>query len=93
MQLERGIAKYGTRNWEKGQPVSRYLQSARRHLSAYSMGLRDEPHLSAAAWNVLCMIDTIARIETGQLPKSLDDMPAPLDPETAARVVAVLKTL
>lgn len=93
MQLERGMQKYGSRNWEKGQPVSRYIQSARRHLAFYMMGLRDEPHMSAAVWNVLCAIDTIARIETGMLPRELLDVPPPLDDETTAKVLAYLKTL
>lgn len=93
MQLERGMQKYGSRNWEKGQPVSRYIQSARRHLSYHMMGLRDEPHMSAAAWNILCAIDTIARIEVGLLPADLLDTPEPLDAETTEKVLAYLKTL
>ncbi|HUS51203.1 MAG TPA: dATP/dGTP diphosphohydrolase domain-containing protein, partial [Candidatus Paceibacterota bacterium] len=28
---ENGAKKYGDRNWEKGQPLSRYLDSALRH--------------------------------------------------------------
>jgi len=74
MQLERGMKKYGNRNWEKGQPVSRYIQSARRHLAYHMMGLRDEPHMAAAAWNVLCAIDTAVRCRIGLLPKELDDV-------------------
>ena len=30
--LELGADKYGDRNWELGQPLSRYLDSALRHL-------------------------------------------------------------
>ena len=29
--FEGGAKKYGDRNWEKGQPISRYLDSALRH--------------------------------------------------------------
>jgi hypothetical protein len=34
---ERGAAKYRPRNWEKGSPLSRFLDSARRHLNDYAM--------------------------------------------------------
>lgn len=35
--LERGAIKYGPRNWEKGMPFSRFLDSATRHLNDYAM--------------------------------------------------------
>lgn len=92
MQLERGKAKYGWRNWERGQPVSRYIQSCRRHIAYYMMGLRDEPHLSAAAWNILCAIDTVFRVKVGLLPAALDDTPT-LTEEQQARVLAELPKL
>ncbi len=72
-QLEEGAKKYGDRNWEKGQPVSRYLDSALRHLFKYMAGHKDERHDVAAAWNLLAMIETIHKIEEGTLPKELDD--------------------
>lgn len=72
--LERGATKYGDRNWEKGQPVSRYIDSAMRHLFCYLEGDRAEDHLIAAAWNCLCAVDTQVRVSLGLLPAELDDL-------------------
>ena len=72
-----GAVKYGDRNWEKGQPLSRYLDSALRHLFKYLGGSRVEDHLAAAAWNALCCIQTEHWVNTGKLPKELDDMNNP----------------
>ena len=49
---ERGSIKYADRNWEKGMPVSRCIDSALRHVTKYMMGCNDEPHLDAAIWNL-----------------------------------------
>ena len=49
---EIGGQKYADRNWEKGMPVSRCIDSALRHLTKYIMGWNDEPHLDAAIWNL-----------------------------------------
>lgn len=73
--LENGAAKYGDRNWELGQPVMRYFDSAVRHLYKWLEGHRDEDHLSAAAWNVQCIMHTLEMIERGLLPQELDDTP------------------
>lgn len=73
--FEAGAAKYGDRNWEKGQPISRYLDSALRHTFNHLEGQRDEDHLAAAAWNILAAIETEVRIADGSLPFSLDDLP------------------
>lgn len=72
---ENGSRKYGDRNWEKGQSLGRYLDSALRHLNCVSMGLNDEDHLAAAAWNVLAIIESQKRIDLGLLSKELDDLP------------------
>jgi hypothetical protein len=72
--MELGAKKYGDRNWEKGQPLSRYLDSACRHLAKYMMGLRDEPHLLACRWNIAAYVWTLEQIKDGSLPASLDDM-------------------
>ena len=50
---EVGAVKYGLRNWEKGIPVSSFMDSAIRHIFCYMMGWDDEDHLAAAAFNVL----------------------------------------
>lgn len=74
--FENGAKKYGDRNWERGQPQSRYLDSALRHLFRYLEGLRDEDHLSAAAWNVLAMIHQEEAIARGNLtPELLNGLP------------------
>lgn len=50
---EKGIKKYGERNWEKGIPISDMIDSGMRHLLKYLDGQNDEDHLTAAAWNIL----------------------------------------
>lgn len=72
---EAGCIKYGDRNWEKGIPIARYIDSALRHLCKFVRGDNDEDHLVAAAWNILCAMDTEARIGKGKLPESLLDLP------------------
>ena len=73
-QFEEGATKYGSRNWEKGQPLSRYVDSALRHLFKHLGGETDERHDVAAAWNCLAMLETKHKIDTGDLPKDLDDI-------------------
>lgn len=70
---ENGAQKYGERNWEKGQPVSRFLDSAIRHLYAYLAGDRSEDHLAAAAWNAMGAIHVEAECLAGRLPAELND--------------------
>lgn len=72
---ETGCIKYGDRNWEKGIPLSRFMDSGMRHLSKWMIGMDDEPHLDMAIWNLLGARDTIARIKEGLLPESLNDLP------------------
>jgi hypothetical protein len=75
MHYANGAKKYGDRNWEKGQPLSRYIESAERHLFKMKLGYTDEDHESALVWNILGYIHTKTMIETGVLSKELDDMP------------------
>ena len=70
-----GAKKYASRNWEKGQPLSVFLDCCMRHIFKHLAGLKDEPHDVAAAWNILALIETEHRIEIGSLPKELDDLP------------------
>jgi hypothetical protein len=76
--MENGAVKYGDRNWELGQPLMRYYDSASRHLWRFLAGDTDEDHLTAAAWNIHCMIHTEQLIATGVYPKELDDRPKPV---------------
>ena len=50
---ENGAKKYGRFNYQKGIPVSSFIDSACRHLAKYQCGCDDEDHLAAAAFNVL----------------------------------------
>jgi hypothetical protein len=73
--LELGCEKYGERNWEKGIPISRLLDSGIRHLLKYKAGMRDEPHLSQACWNLINALQTAIWIQRGLLPSTLFDLP------------------
>ena len=52
--FENGALKYGEHNWEKGIPVSRYIDSALRHLMKDLAGETDEDHAAAFVWNCMC---------------------------------------
>lgn len=56
--FEEGAKKYGERNWEKGIPLSRYIDSATRHYLKVLRGDTDEPHDRAFVWNIMCAIWT-----------------------------------
>ena len=73
--FENGCLKYGNRNWEKGIPISKYVDSAIRHLFKFILGFQDENHLTAASWNVDCAMETMDRIMLGILPNDLNDLP------------------
>lgn len=53
---ELGSHKYSDRNWEKGMPISRCIDSAMRHLVKYLDGWDDEDHLAACMWNCMAAI-------------------------------------
>jgi hypothetical protein len=84
IHLENGALKYGDRNWEKGQPVMTYFDSARRHLESWLecilLGVpEDEDHLAAARWNIAGIIHTLVMIDKGMLPRELDNRPSPVE--------------
>ena len=54
---EAGALKYGEHNVDKGIPTHSLLDSAIRHAAKYLDGWTDEPHLLAAAWNILWAIE------------------------------------
>ena len=56
---EDGCLKYGERNWEKGIPVERYIDSAVRHYLKWRAGKTDERHDRAVLWNLLCASWTV----------------------------------
>lgn len=82
--MEAGGQKYSARNWELGQPLVRYLESAIRHLYTYLEGCREEDHLAAAMWNVQSLIHTEEMIRRGVLPKELDNLPSYMGPPLEA---------
>jgi hypothetical protein len=50
---EEGAGKYGQLNYQKGIPISSFMDSALRHIFKYLDGWDDEDHLGAAAFNIL----------------------------------------
>ena len=72
---ERGSLKYADRNWEKGMPLSRYVDSALRHIFQHLEGKRDEDHIAQADWNLRSLMHTEEMIKRGLLSKKLDDLP------------------
>jgi hypothetical protein len=86
--MENGAVKYGDRNWELGQPLSTYIDSAERHIASFKEGMRDEDHLAAARWNLGCVIHTEEMIRRGLLPKELNDLPSYLPNPTPPAVCA-----
>jgi len=72
---ENGGVKYNDRNWEKGMPLSVYLDSMERHINKFKEGHREEDHISAVAWNAFGLMHTEEMIKRGILPKEFNDLP------------------
>lgn len=70
-----GASKYAERNWELGQPLSQYYDSAMRHAQRALDGATDEDHEAAWLWNAQAFMWTRHMIEIGCLPQELDDRP------------------
>ncbi len=68
-----GAEKYEDRNWQKGQPVSRYYDSLMRHVYKFMRGDKDENHGIAIVWNAFAMLWTVRQIEKGNLEDKWDD--------------------
>ena len=71
--FENGAEKYSPRNWEKGVPLHSFFDSCIRHAFQAWMGLDDEDHVSAVAWNIQGFKWTLVRIIDGRLPMKLAD--------------------
>lgn len=67
---ERGAVKYDERNWEKGAPYCRFLDSALRHIEQYLARETDEDHLAQAAWNLFAIMhfEELGRTELDNRP-------------------------
>ena len=72
--FQNGAVKYGKNNWQKGIPLSSYLDSAFRHWCAVKDCKQDEDHLSALIWNAACFMETVELIKQGKIPKEIDDI-------------------
>jgi len=80
---ENGAKKYKDRNWEKGQPVMSYLDSAERHINKLKevklKGLPlDEDHIAASCWNLMAIMHMEEMVRCGLLPTDLIDYPGPM---------------
>jgi hypothetical protein len=73
-RFEDGATKYGRDNWQKGIPLSRYVDAIFRHTLAAVEGQQDEDHIGAVLWNAAAWAWTEQAIENGRLPESLDDL-------------------
>lgn len=58
VHFEEGCNKYGARNWQKGIPAQRYVDSAVRHYIKFMRGDTDERHDRACLWNLVCCLWT-----------------------------------
>jgi hypothetical protein len=70
-----GAVKYSSRNWQKGIPLSRFLDSTMRHLFQFIEGREDEDHLHQAMWNLMGLSWTQQAVRDRILPKDLNDLP------------------
>jgi hypothetical protein len=62
------------RNWEKGLPLSSYVDATFRHLLEEVSGNGDDKSLISAIWNLMCYAETKHRISQGTIPEEMDDM-------------------
>lgn len=73
-RFEDGATKYGRNNWQKGIPMSRYVDALYRHLWQFMENDQKEDHGGAIIWNAMCLVQTQKWIEEGKLPESLNDL-------------------
>ena len=73
---ELGAKKYSDRNWEKGMPLWRTLDSLMRHCFKCLKNRNDEDHDAAILWNLMAAVHYIGCVEAGSLtPDILEDLP------------------
>lgn len=66
---ENGAVKYGEHNVDKGIPVHSLIDSGMRHTAKFITGQTDEPHLTAACWNLLWALEmTLTKPEMVDVP-------------------------
>lgn len=71
--LGKGAEKYGERNWESGQPLSRVMASLKRHLLQIEEGDTSEDHMAAVVFGIMVFMHHLPRIADGRLPAALAD--------------------
>ena len=67
-------AGYEPRNWEKGMPASRFVDSAWRHYAMFHIGYVDEPHYDQFIWNLCGLAHIVNGVERGVYDDSLMDL-------------------
>ena len=73
--MAKGAEKYGERNWELGQPTSRFYASMFRHMMAWVDGERTEDHLAAVVFNAMGIMHMEEKVDEGLLSPDLIDFP------------------
>lgn len=68
-RYEYGSARYSDRNWEKGIPLSCFVDSGLRHLVCFMAGDRSEDHLAAVLWNIAGYMQTERWVIEGKIPE------------------------
>ncbi len=71
---EWGAANRGPRNWEKGIPLSRVLDSVLRHVTQYVAGDNSEDHLAQASFWLDAAMHYEVLCGAGKLPSSIIDI-------------------
>ena len=59
---EAGAIKYGENNWQRGMPLSCYIDSGVRHYLKTLRGDDDEPHYRGFVWNMLGAMWTLNNV-------------------------------
>jgi len=72
---QRGGDKHGDRNWEKGFPICRAIDSAIRHLLQFQLKMKDEDHAAQAIWNIFAAAHLEEMVEEGVLDSKWDNRP------------------
>ena len=84
---EEGAKKYGERNVDLGAPQKSLIDSAFRHLAKYHIGMTDEDHLRACAWNILWALEQeVCRPELIQTYREEMKGPRPVEDENVRQM-------
>lgn len=70
-----GAEKYAPYNWMKGLYVSDILDSLKRHIGKFELGMEDEPHVDQVIWNAIALSWTIKAARDGLIPEECIDIP------------------